>query len=52
MSLNDSTRHLFDFLEAGVSPFHTVSHAAAQLDAAGFIPLDFKDAWALVPGNS
>lgn len=52
MSQNQSVSHLIRFLEAGVSPYHTVSHAAAQLEAAGFKALNFKDDWELSRGNA
>ena len=52
MSTNASIKHLIDFLQAGVSPYHTVSHAEEVLHAAGFSPLDFKENWSLSPGQS
>ncbi|HIQ99244.1 MAG TPA: M18 family aminopeptidase [Candidatus Scybalocola faecavium] len=52
MLQNKSVQHLFNFLNASVSPFHTVSHAQDQLEAAGFQALDFKEPWVLVPGNA
>lgn len=49
---NQALNHLIHFLKAGVSPYHTVSHAADTLDAAGFQALDFKAPWALEKGKS
>ncbi len=47
-----SLETLFDFLEAGVSRFHSVAHALTLLDAAGFLPLEEHRPWgALVPGQ-
>ncbi len=52
MSTNASIKHLIDFLQAGVSPYHTVNQAAAIFDEAGFTPLNFKENWSLTPGQS
>ena len=52
MSQNLSVKHLFSFLEAGVSPFHTVIHARKQLEDAGFVALDMKTPWDLTPGGA
>ena len=49
---NQALNHLIHFLKAGISPYHTVSHAADTLDAAGFQALDFKAPWALEKGKS
>ena len=47
-----SLETLFDFLEAGVSRFHSVAHALTLLDAAGFLPLEeHRPRGALVPGQ-
>ena len=40
-------QQLFDFLRAGVSPFHAAAHAAGLLDAAGFTRLQEADFWNL-----
>ena len=44
-------QQLFDFLRAGVTPFHAVAHAASLLDAAGFTRLEEADYWNLEPGR-
>ena len=44
-------QQLFDFLRAGVSPFHAAAHAAGLLDAAGFTRLQEADFWNLEPGR-
>ena len=44
-------QQLFDFLRAGVTPFHAVAHAAGLLDAAGFTRLEEADYWNLEPGR-
>ncbi len=44
-------QQLFDFLHAGVTPFHAVAHAASLLDAAGFTRLEEADYWNLEPGR-
>lgn len=41
---------LFDFLRAGITPFHAVAHAAALLEEAGFTRLEDADYWVLEPG--
>ena len=43
---------LFDFIRQSVSPVHGVSHAVSQLEAAGFLPLDFKSPWTLEAGGA
>lgn len=42
---------LFEFLAAGVTPFHAAAHAAALLDAAGYTRLEEADYWNLLPGR-
>lgn len=47
-----SLESLFDFLEAGVSRFHSVAHAAQVLENAGFLPLEETRPWGLLsPGQ-
>ena len=43
---------LYDFISQSVSPVHGVSHAVSQLEAAGFLPLDFKSPWTLEAGGA
>ena len=42
---------LLNFLHASPTPFHATKNIAAQLLAAGFIPLYEGDIWHLEPGN-
>lgn len=51
MSATTPVQHLIDFLQAGVSPYHTIGHSAALLDAAGFQALDYKEPWQLEAGK-
>lgn len=44
-------RELFEFLQAGVSPFHAAAHAAKLLDAAGYTRLQEADYWNLMPNH-
>ena len=48
----DRLAQLFDFLNAGVSPWHAAAKAAALLDEAGFIRLEDAAYWNLEPGQS
>lgn len=43
---------VFDFLDAGVSPWHAVAAAIRHLEGAGFRRLDETDAWTLEAGQS
>lgn len=45
----DTMQSVFDFLNAGVSPWHAAAAAAAQLDAAGYTRLDETSSWSLEP---
>ena len=49
--MKDSLKHLFDFLEQGVSPFHAAAWAAKELKGAGFEELDLKKNWKLEKGG-
>lgn len=42
---------LLDFLQASPTPFHATAELARQLQAAGFEPLDERDAWQLQAGG-
>lgn len=42
---------LFEFLNAGVSPFHAVKEAARRLEEAGFISLSEMEPWNMEPGK-
>lgn len=46
-----SLEGLFDFLNAGVSPFHAAAAAAALLEANGYLYCPESAAWALAPGG-
>lgn len=45
----DPIADLRAFLDSSPSPWHVVASSAARLDEAGFIELDERDAWDLVP---
>lgn len=49
--MKDSLKHLFDFLEHGVSPFHAVAWAKGVLEEAGFEELALRDNWKLEKGG-
>lgn len=51
MQTEEILQKLFDFLNAGVSPFHAVREAAAWLDAAGYTALSETAYWNLKPGK-
>ena len=42
---------LFDFLRAGVTPWHAVAQAARWLEEAGYTRLEESDYWNLAPGG-
>ena len=42
---------LFDFLRAGVTPWHAVAEAARWLEEAGYTRLEESDYWNLAPGG-
>src|SRR5690625_5561993 len=42
---------LLEFLHRSPTPFHAVANMVDQLDAAGFVPLDEGESWALQPGG-
>ena len=46
-----SIEGLLDFLNAGVSPYHSAAAAAAILDAEGYTCCPESAAWSLVPGG-
>ncbi len=50
-SMVDFNAGLLDFLRASPTPFHATQNLAAQLLAAGFIPLQEGELWQLEPGN-
>lgn len=50
-SMVDFNTDLLNFLHASPTPFHATKNIAAQLLAAGFIPLYEGDIWHLEPGN-
>jgi aspartyl aminopeptidase len=45
-------QQLVDFIAASPSPWHAVSRASAELDAAGFTALDESQRWTLAAGGS
>ena len=46
------TEDLLAFIDASPSPWHAVSRASAELDAAGFTALDESQRWTLTNGGS
>jgi aspartyl aminopeptidase len=44
-------QNLLDFIDASPSPWHAGATLASRLDAAGFSPLDERDAWSLQAGG-
>ena len=42
---------VFEFLNAGVSPWHAAAEAVRRLEAAGFRPLEESAPWTLSPGG-
>lgn len=44
-------KQLFSFLEKGVSPNHVVHAAEEFLKTEGFLPLDMKEIWKIIPGG-
>lgn len=44
-------QRIFDFLQAGVTPYHAVAAATAWLEEAGYTKLEEADYWALTPGG-
>lgn len=42
---------LFEFLDAGVSPYHATKSTAEILEKNGFLPLDERQEWNLQPGG-
>lgn len=44
-------RALLDFIEQSPSPWHAVDTTKAHLEAAGFSPLQERDAWKIGPGD-
>lgn len=51
MSTPDTAaQDLCAFVAASPSPYHAVAEAARRLEAAGFTPLEERDAWDLRPG--
>ena len=49
--MQDRMQDCFDFLAAGVSPYHAVAEAARRLAGAGFTRLEESQPWALAPGG-
>ena len=43
---------MFQFIDAGVSPFHATNEAVALLKQNGFVPLSEMDVWKLEAGKS
>lgn len=41
----------FQYIKEGTSPFHVVNASVRQLEAAGFEPLEFKQAWNIENGG-
>lgn len=41
----------FQYVKRGTSPFHVVKESAEMLDKAGFLPLEFKQAWNIQAGG-
>lgn len=46
---SERMNQLFEFIDAGVSPFHAVKEAAKRLDRAGFMSLSEMEPWELEP---
>lgn len=44
-------KQYFDFINAGLSPFHAVREAAERMEEAGFIPLSETESWNLLSGK-
>ena len=49
--MNNLNRSLLDKIAASPTAFHAVDTAAKMLDAAGYLPLDPGNDWALTPGG-
>lgn len=47
----DRIQSVFDFINAGVSPWHATAEAADRLQAAGYCCLQECAPWDLVPGG-
>jgi aspartyl aminopeptidase len=43
-------RDLLAYIDASPSPFHAADETKRRLEAAGYVPLDERDAWQLAPG--
>lgn len=41
----------FQYIKEGTSPFHVVNASVRQLEAAGFVPLKFRQAWNIENGG-
>lgn len=44
-------KQYFDFINAGLSPFHAVREVAERMEEAGFIPLSETESWNLLSGK-
>ena len=44
-------RDMMSYIDESPSPFHAVAAARARLEAAGYLPLDEREAWALKPNQ-
>jgi len=51
MNLDQFNNGLLDFIQASPTPFHATQQIAEQLSQKGFIELDSKQPWKLVPGG-
>lgn len=44
---NEAITDLMAFLKNGTSPYHVVEYGSRELEQAGFLELELKDAWQL-----
>ncbi len=49
--MSDTIQHLFDYVTAGVSPYHVVAYTRTLLEEAGFSELPAKGEWDLSAGG-
>ncbi|MBU5434275.1 M18 family aminopeptidase [Pseudoflavonifractor sp. MSJ-37] len=49
--MDQQTQSIFDFLDAGVSPWHAAAESVRRLEAAGYVRLEETDRWRIAPGG-
>lgn len=49
---NEAITDLMAFLKNGTSPYHVVEYGSRELEQAGFLELELKDAWQLHQGGA